>query len=169
MIKESFEQSCDRLSCIVDSKQFQRLLWSRTEAPMLARLVELLHLALEDRPDFSLSEEGSTKSAKRHVLRIHGTRVIALTIRLHEGCAVLDGEVLERSKFLLKPGDPLCDEFGIVDEVWMAAALEVLFARVYPMRRETDASEAEAAAAAEPDRSHQEPRRASNRSGARPL
>lgn len=134
---------------------------------MLARLAELLHLALEDRPDFALGEEGSSKSIKRYVLRIHGTRIIALTIRLHEGCAVLDGEMLERSKFLLKPGDPLCDEFALVDEVWMEAALQVLFSRVYPVRREEDASALQATNQTQSDAASREPRQAPKAAGSR--
>jgi hypothetical protein len=95
--------------------------------------------------------------------------VIGLALRLHEGCAVLDAEVLERSKFVLKPGDPLCDEFGIVDELWMTAALEVLFTRVCPIRRETDAPERNGSDAKPAGNSRNEPPRAPNRTGARAL
>lgn len=146
--EDNFEQACDRLSRIVDPAQFQRLVWARTEAPMLARLCELLHMALEVRPDFELSEEGSTKTLKRHVLKIHGNRIIAVTLRLQKGCVVLDAEAIERSRYLVKAGDPLCDDFELVDEAWMAAALPVLFSRIEPARREVDVVQVQASAPA---------------------
>jgi hypothetical protein len=136
--EDTFELACDRLSRIVDPTQFQRLVWARTEAPMLARLAELLHMALEDRPDFALSEEGSTKSVRRYVLKIHGNRIVGITLALHRGCAVLDAETIERSRFLIKAGDPLADDFDLVDEAWMAAALPVLFERIDQVRREPE-------------------------------
>ena len=138
MSENTFELACDRLSRIVDPTQFQRLVWARTEAPMLARLAELLHMALEDRPDFALSEEGSTKSVKRYVLKIHGNRIVGITLSLNRGCAVLDAETIERSRFLVKAADPLCDDFDLVDESWMAAALPVLFERIDQLRREPE-------------------------------
>eukprot|EP01042_Synura_sphagnicola_P018123 gene18123-22915_t len=48
MTQDSFEDACDRLSQGIDAVQFERLRWSKTEGPMLARLVELVHLAIAD-------------------------------------------------------------------------------------------------------------------------
>jgi hypothetical protein len=137
--EDIFDQACNRLSRIVDPAQYKLLMWSRNEAPMFVRLCELLHQALEDRPDFELSEEASTKSVKRYVLKIHGNRIIAVTLGLQKGCAILDAEAIERSRYLVRPDDPLCDDFELIDETWMAAALSVLFSRIEPRRREADA------------------------------
>jgi hypothetical protein len=137
---DNLDQACNRLSRIVDPAQYKLLMWSRNEAPMFVRLCELLNSALDDRPDFELAEEGSTKDVKRYVLKIHGNRTIAVTLGLQKGCVILDAEAIARSRYLVKPDDPLCDDFEFVDETWMAAALSVLFSRIEPNRRETDAA-----------------------------
>lgn len=130
MVHDSFEQQCDRLSAQVDSAQFERLRWARTEAPMLARLMELALAAVEDRPDFELTEEGSTTNIKRFVLKVHGFRIVAVSAGLENGHAVVWAEPVDRSKYTVAPGDPVSADFQIVDEQWMARALEQQFARV---------------------------------------
>jgi hypothetical protein len=126
----SFETECDRLSQMVDGGLFERLRWARTEGPMLARLVELAQGAVEQREDLELTEEGSTNAIKRFVLKVHGTRVVAVGIRLDQGHANLWAEAIERSRFTLAPGEVLAADFADVDEHWMAGALRELFGRV---------------------------------------
>jgi hypothetical protein len=130
MTQASFELECDRLSGIVDGVQFERLRWARTEAPMLARLVELLHGALEGRADFELTEEGSTPAVKRFLLKIHSNRIMAISLGLDRGLAVISVQEVERGKFRFDKVRPLADDFAVVDEAWMAAALQELFRQV---------------------------------------
>lgn len=130
MIQDSFEMACDRLSNAVDSAQFERLRWARTEAPMLARLVELVQAAVGDRPDFELTEEGSTAAVKRFVLKVHGFRIVAVSVGLENGHALVWAEQIDRSNYTVAPGEPVSADFTAVDEQWMARALEQQFARV---------------------------------------
>ena len=127
---ERFEQECDRLSHVVDDIQFERLRWARTEGPMLARLVELAHGALEGRADFELIDEGSTRAVKRFVVKIHTNRIVAIVMGLDSGRAIIGAEAIERSKYRLSDDSPVFTEFAGVNEAWMAGALEKLFSRV---------------------------------------
>ncbi len=131
MTHEAFEQECDRLSHIVDSVSFERLRWSRTEGPMLAHLVALLHGVLEGREDFELTEEGSTNALKRFVLKVHSNRVMAVTISLEPGRVILAAEEIERSKYKLSDDSPIYEDYNAVDEQWMSLALQELFRRVH--------------------------------------
>jgi hypothetical protein len=125
-----FAQQCDRLSEVVDKTLFERLRWERTEAPILAKLVALAHASLEAREEFELTEEGATPSVKRFVLKIHSTRVAALTLCLADGKAELAIHSIERSPYRVAPGATLCIPFAGIDEAWMAASLDELFARI---------------------------------------
>lgn len=130
MSQVSFELECDRLSQIVDGALFERLRWERTEGPMLAKLDALAHAAIVERPDFELTEEGATSNVKRFVLKVHSNRVLAITIALDGGQAVVNASEVERSKYRLLDGAPISAEFQAVDEQWMASALRELFSRV---------------------------------------
>ncbi len=130
MSQDSFDIVCDRLSSAVDKGQFERLRWDRNEGPMLARLIALAHAALEQRSEFELAEEGSTSALKRFVLKVHSNRVVAISIRLGEGLVHLQADEIERSKYKLSAGNPLSADFKVIDEQWMADALQELFSRV---------------------------------------
>ena len=130
MTHPSFEMACDRLSNAVDCAQFERLRWARTEAPMLARLMELAQGAVAERPDFELTEEGSVAAVKRFALKVHGFRIVALNLGLDQGHAVVWVESIDRSSYQVAAGDPVSAEFAAVDEAWMAAALESQFSRI---------------------------------------
>jgi len=130
MSATSFELECDRLSRVVDGVQFERMRWARTEAPMLEHLVELLRATVEDRPDLELSEEGSAANTKRFILKVHGIRVVAISVALDSGQAILGAGGIERSPYRLAPGEPESAPFADVDAAWMEAAIERLFARV---------------------------------------
>jgi hypothetical protein len=125
-----FAQQCDRLSQTVDKALFDRLLWERTEAPVLARLVALAHAALEDREEFELAEEGATNMVKRFVLKVHGNRVAALALRLDAGQAELTIGPIERSPYQVAPGPVLSVPFAGIDAGWMTASMDALFARI---------------------------------------
>jgi hypothetical protein len=128
--KDSFELECDRLSHIVDRAQSEHLRWERNEGPMLARLVALAHEAFEARSEFELVEEGATRDLKRFVLKIHSKRVIAISMRIERGRAVLQAEPIERSSYSLASAEPMMADFETVDGAWMAGALEQQFRRV---------------------------------------
>ena len=132
MPPESFARECDRLSHVVDDIQYERLRWARTEGPMLATLADLAKAALADRSDFELVEEGATRDVKRFVMKIHGNRVVALTLSLDSGRAIVAAELAERSKYALIPGTPASADFTDVDAAWMAAALKGVFSRIVP-------------------------------------
>lgn len=133
MTDQRFDLACDRLSHVVDGAQFERLRWSRHEGPMLARLVALAQGALENRPDFDLVEEGNSRDEKRFVLKIHGTRIVALAITLDGTRAVMRVEPIERGRYSVTAGPPAVVEFAQMDEAMMALVLGELFSRIQPL------------------------------------
>jgi len=124
-----FAQQCDRLSQTVDKTLHDRLIWERTEAPILAGLVALAHAALDGRDEFELAEEGATTAVKRFVLKVHGNRVAALSLRLFEGRAELQVQAIDRSPYQVAAGAVLATPFAGIDAAWMATSLDELFAR----------------------------------------
>lgn len=131
MDQDPFRQACDRLSREVDARQFERLRWARDEAPKLARMVELALAAVAERPDFELTEEGSTQKVKRFILKVHGQRIVRIDMTLAgEGVEVSAVEI-DRSRWRLSDASKLVSSYAKVDETWMAAVLEELIGRVY--------------------------------------
>ena len=130
MPQDSFQLECDRLSDIVDRALFERLRWERNEGPKLARLVALARSAIEARPEFELVEEGATRDIKRFVLKVHGNRVIGVSLRLESDRAIVDADALERSHYGLAGGAAATADFEVVDEAWMVSALQDQFGRV---------------------------------------
>jgi hypothetical protein len=126
----AFQNACDQLSAKVDAAQFERLRWARTEAPMLAHLVELAQGAVEDRPDFELTDEGSGGPIRRFVVKVHGFRIIAVVIKLTGVTVSVYAEPIERSRYRLLDGTPVAAPFEQVDAQWMADALAAQFARI---------------------------------------
>jgi hypothetical protein len=122
-MSDAFESALDRLSNKIDSVQFERLRWSRTEAPMLEHLVGLTQAAFESRPDYELSEEGSSEARKRFVIKIHGFRTAAFTVALEGRTVSLSSEVIERGRAQrvgdARPSAP----YEEVDQAWMNQAL----------------------------------------------
>lgn len=125
-----FAQQCDRLSQTVDKDLFDRLVWERTEAPVLAELVALAQAALHGRDEFELAEEGATSTIKRFVLKVHSNRVAGLAMQLHAGQAQLTIEPIERSPYQVAPGPVLSVPYAGIDAAWMAASFDALFARI---------------------------------------
>jgi hypothetical protein len=128
--EDSFQQECDRLSQVVDDALFTRLRWERNEGPMLAKLVALAHGALEDRPEFELTEEGATSDIKRFVLKVHSNRIMAIVIFLDGRQVNVRAEAIDRSKYTVADGPVVAADFDAVDLEWMRSALRELFARV---------------------------------------
>ena len=126
----SFETECDRLSHSVDGALFERLRWERNEGPMLVHLVALAHAAFETRPEFELAEEGASRDIKRFVLKIHGNRVVAISLRVEDGKAVLEAHPIDRSSYQVSGGATASADLSAVDTEWMAGALQELFSRV---------------------------------------
>lgn len=130
MPQDSFELACDRLSHVVDGALFERLRWERTEGPMLAHLADLARSALESRNEFELNDEGATSNLKRFVLKVHSNRVVAVSICLKDGQAVMEAEEIARSKYRLDAGPAISADFNAVDEQWMVSALQNIFSRI---------------------------------------
>lgn len=126
----NFENACDRLSHLIDRSQFERLQWERNVAPMLARLVTLAHGALEERGEFELIEEGATQAIKRFVLKVHSNRIFAIALRVEGSRVLLTSENISRSRYRLLAGEPISAEYSVVNEAWMAAALEQVFNQI---------------------------------------
>jgi hypothetical protein len=127
---DSFASACDRLSHIVDDVQFERLRWARTEGPMLTHLAALAQAAIEQRPDFELTEEGTARDQKRFILKIHMTRIATVAISLDNAHAVIVIEETAHSKYRITPGDVVRTDFALADAAWMDSALETLFGRI---------------------------------------
>jgi hypothetical protein len=125
-----FELACDHLSAAVDAIQFERLRWARTEAPMLAHLVELAEGTVADRDDIDLADEGSGGAIRRWVVKVHGNRIFALVISLAGTTVSVQAEAIPRSPYKVATAEPLKAEFKKFDAALMAAALGTLFARV---------------------------------------
>ena len=126
----AFQHACDQLSAAVDAAQFERLRWARTEAPMLARLVELALAAVEDRDDFELTDEGSGGAIRRFVVKVHSFRIVAVVISLSGVTVSVNAEAIERSRYRVAPSEPVTAPFDRVDGAWMAQALAEQFARI---------------------------------------
>jgi hypothetical protein len=129
-VSPEFELSCDRLSAAVDATQFERLRWARTEAPMLAHLVELAQGAVADRDDIELTDEGSGGAIRRYVVKVHGNRIFAVVISLEGVTVSIQAEAIARSPYRVKTAEPLAAAFKDFDAALMAAALGTLFERV---------------------------------------
>jgi hypothetical protein len=130
MPDDLFSNACDRISRIVDSGQFERLRWARTEAPMLASLVDLAHAAFSDREEFELTDEGSGHAFRRFVIKVHGIRVFAVRIELSGRTVCVDAEAIERSRHQLLTGEAVTASYDEVDIEWIAAAFAAQFLRV---------------------------------------
>lgn len=130
MSDSQFESECDRLSAVVDPAQFERLRWSRHEGPMLARLVALVEAAIAERSDFEMTEEGASRDEKRFILKVHGTRIVALVLMLDGDKAVVRAEAIERGRYAVEDGPIVTADFAAVDAEWMNAALRELFGRI---------------------------------------
>jgi len=128
--QDGFELECDRLSHIVDVALFERLRWERNEGPKLAHLVALAHAALKERSEFELVEEGASRDTKRFALKIHGNRVVGISMRVEGSNALLEAHALDRSKYDVSDGVATTGDFATVDEPWMAGALQEQFSRV---------------------------------------
>lgn len=130
MPDDSFETECDRLSRAVDGVQFERVRWARDEAPMLDRLVELAQAAVKERPDIELTDEGSRGAVRRYVLKVHGSRIVAVNLGLEAGKVAVWGEAIERSQYRVVNGQRHSVDFGQLDEAWMRDTLRVVMGEI---------------------------------------
>ena len=130
MPDDSFEMECDRLSKVVDGVQFERVRWAKNEGPMLERLVALAQAAVKERSDFELTDEGSRGPVKRFVLKVHGFRIVAVSLGLESGQAVVWAEAIERSQYRIVNGRRHAADFEQIDEAWMRSALRSVMSEV---------------------------------------
>jgi hypothetical protein len=130
MPDDSFETECDRLSKAVDGVQFERVRWARDEAPMLDRLVELALAAVKDRPDIELTDEGSKGAIKRYVLKVHGFRLVSVSLGLEAGQVAVWAEAIERSQYRVVDGRRYSVDFQQLDEAWMRNTLRAVMGEI---------------------------------------
>lgn len=127
---DDFDNACDRLSAAVDSVQFERIRWSRTEGPMLEALAALLRSALGEREEFELSEEGSSGRRRRFVLKVHTFRIVAVNIALDGRQVTVWGETIERGRGRVANAQGRTAAYETVDEAWMKRALAAVFSEI---------------------------------------
>ena len=130
MPDDSFETECDRLSKAVDGAQFERVRWARDEAPMLERLVALAQAAVKERPDIELVDEGSKGATKRYVLKVHGFRIVSVSLGLEAGRVSVWGEAIERSKYRIVDGRRYSVHFEQLDDAWMRGTLRAVMGEI---------------------------------------
>jgi hypothetical protein len=130
MPDDSFDLECDRLSKAVDGAQFERVRWARDEAPMLDRLVELAQAAIKERPDIELTDEGSKGAIKRYVLKVHGFRIVSVSLGLEAGKVAVWGEAIERSQYRVVNGQHYSVDFQELDEAWMRETLRAVMGEI---------------------------------------
>ena len=132
---DDFDNACDRLSSAVDSAQFERLRWARTEGPMLDALVGLLRSALGEREEFELSEEGSNGARRRFVIKVHSFRIAAVNLELDGRQVTLWGEAIERGRGRIVDPQRQTAAYDAIDEAWMKRALAAVFSGIEPEAR----------------------------------
>jgi hypothetical protein len=133
MPTDTFQSACDRLSNAVDGVQFERLRWSRHEGPVLTSLVDFTQIAFNDRPDFEMNEEGSTRDEKRYTVKIYGNRVAALVFSIVNSQAAIGIAAVERGKCRVATVPPVSIAFTDVDQAWVDGALAQLFGHIEPL------------------------------------
>jgi len=134
MHEDRFESECDRLSKAVDGVQFERIRWAKHEGPMLERMVQLAQGAVADRADYELTDEGSRGDVRRYVIKVHGFRVVAVSLGLDAGRPTVWGESIERSRFKIANGQRYSVDFAQLDEAWMKSALGAVIREVEPIQ-----------------------------------
>ena len=127
---DDFESACDRLSAAVDSVQFERIRWARTEGPMLDALAGLLRSALGEREEFELSEEGSGGNRRRYVIKVHTFRIAAVNIVLEGREVTVWGEGIERGRGQVVEPQRQTAAYDAIDEGWMKRALAAVFSEI---------------------------------------
>jgi len=127
---DDFDIECDRLSGAIDSTQFERIRWARTEGPMLERLVGLARSALDGRSEFELTEEGSTGACRRLVIKVHSFRIAAINIALDGQTVAVWGEEIDRGKGRLAEAQRRTTSYQNVDESWMKGAMREIFSEI---------------------------------------
>lgn len=159
--QDGFREMCDHISAVVDAAQFERMRWARDIGPRLAEMVALMLASVEDRIDLEFSEEQSTTDIKRYILKVHGTRVIGLTLWIEDGQAHLLPIEIERSRYRLSGKGTLSVELEALNAGWMALALRTAFGLIE--RREEP--RAVAPAAVEPAKQTSQARPQAQRAG----
>jgi hypothetical protein len=129
---DEFEAACDHLSTAVDSVQFERIRWARTEGPMLEALVGLARDALASRSEFELTEEGTSGACRRFVLKVHSFRIAAINIALEGQTVAVWGEAIDRGRARMPHSQRHTAEYAAVDEEWIKRALGAVFGEIQP-------------------------------------
>ena len=140
---DGFQDMCDHISSVVDTVQYERMRWARDVGPRLAEMVTLMLATIEARVDLEFSEEQSTTDIKRYILKVHGVRVIGLTLWIEDGQAHIQPIEIDRSRYRLSAKGTLSVEIEALNAEWIALALRTAFGLIE--KREEPKAEAPAA------------------------
>ncbi len=146
--QDSFQQMCDQVSAVVDAVQYERMRWARDVGPRLAEMVTMTLASIEGRIDLEFSEEQSTTEIKRFILKVHGVRVIGLTLWIEDGQAHMQPVEIDRSRYLLSAKGTLSVELDGLNAEWIAQALRTAFGLIEAREQPTAVAPAPAAAPA---------------------
>ena len=124
---DSFQQMCDHVSAVVDPAQYERMRWARDVGPRLAEMVTMTLASIEGRIDLEFSEEQSTTDVKRLILKVHGVRVIGITLWIEDAQAHMQPIEIERSRYFLSAKGTLSVELEGLNAEWIALALRTAF------------------------------------------
>lgn len=125
--QDGFQQMCDHVSAVVDATQYERMRWARDVGPRLAEMVAMTLALVEERIDLEFSEEQSTTDVKRLILKVHGVRVIGITLWIEDHQAHMQPIEIERSRYLLSAKGTLSVELDGLNAEWIALALRTAF------------------------------------------
>ena len=118
---------CDHVSSVVDAAQYERMRWARDVGPRLAAMVAMTLATVEDRTDLEFTEEQSTTDVKRLILKVHGVRVIGITLWIEDHQAHMQPIEIERSRYMLSAMGTLSIELEGLNAEWIALALRTAF------------------------------------------
>lgn len=124
---DGFQEMCDHVSNVVDPTLYERMRWARDVGPRLAEMVAMALATVEGRTDLEFSEEQSTTDVKRMILKVHGMRVIGITLWIEDHQAHMQPIEIERSRYLLSAKGTLSVELEGLNAEWIALALRTAF------------------------------------------
>jgi hypothetical protein len=148
--QDGLQQMCDHVSSVVDAALFERMRWARDVGPRLTEMVAMTLATVEARTDLEFTEEQSTTDVKRLILKVHGVRVIGITLWIEDAQAHMQPIEIERSRYLLSAKGTLSIELEGLNAEWIALALRTAFGLIEPREQPKPESPANEAGAQTP-------------------
>ncbi|MDP9086288.1 MAG: hypothetical protein M3N02_05930 [Pseudomonadota bacterium] len=145
---DGFQEMCDHVSAVVDPALYERMRWARDVGPRLAEMVAMTLATVEGRTDLEFTEEQSTTDVKRMILKVHGVRVIGITLWIEDHQAHMQPIEIERSRYMLTAKGTLSVELEGLNAEWIALALRTAFGLIEAREQPIAVAPAPAAAPA---------------------